>query len=335
MNMIENGIKNRNKSLIIGLAIVLLLLVVNSSYTVFFKAATNIVDDDFVVKINGELVEFNDVYGHPKIIKSTKRTLIPLRYISEKMGYDVTWNEKTKTATIKGGGSTVHMTIGESTAVVNGKRVPIDVDENNKPLNTRAVLLNVKGNRHKRTYVPLRFVSEATNAKVGYKWAKGVHYINITTKKEKPPVEDVSFIEPEIIVTQLTNATHVSNYFTMRLGNRKDYENTGITISTELTNWDDFIHYRLPKTTESGYFVTNDNKYYSNWSHDRISKGLGKFYELGRMSYAKKINSDKKVSLPPEGYILKYKVTVTVQNETKVYDIDVPFHHKKFDLDNY
>ena len=116
----------------------------------------------------------------------------------------------------------------------------------------------------------------------------------------------------------------------MLLMNYEDYKDTGITISTELTNWPDFVEHRLLSPDSPGYFTANMNKYYSNLNYKRISNEMGRFYELSDMTYAKKVNKDEKVSIPKDGYILKYKVTVTVGNETKVYNIDVPFYNKKF-----
>ena len=90
------------------------------------------------------------------------------------------------------------------------------------------------------------------------------------------------------------------------------------------------MEYRRPSVAGPGYFTSNKNKYYSNWDYKQISGNMGRFYELDDKTYAKKVNSDEPVSIPKDGYILKYKVTVTVGKETKVYNIDVPFYNKTF-----
>jgi len=284
---------------------------------------------DLHLTIDGKKVNFTDELGHPMLIKETQRTIVPVRIISENMGYKVGWDQKTKTATISDNKTKIEVKIGENTALVNGKRVHMDKDNDGTIHNTQAMLIPAKGKGNDRTYVPLRFVAEAMGAEVEYKRVNGKNYIEIWTGKVDKP-KDVSFIEPEIEVMQMTDAPHVPNYFTMILMNYEDYKDTGITISTELTNWPDFVEYRFQRPDGPGYFTTNDNKYYSNWNYRNISGEMGRFYNLTDMRYHKKANKDEKVSLPKDGYILKYKVTVTVGNETKVYNIDVPFYNKKF-----
>lgn len=284
---------------------------------------------DLHLTIDGKKVNFTDELGHPMLIKETQRTIVPVRIISENMGYKVGWDQKTKTATISDNKTKIEVKIGENTALVNGKRVHMDKDNDGTIHNTQAMLIPAKGKGNDRTYVPLRFVAEAMGAEVEYKRVNGKNYIEIWTGKVDKP-KDVSFIEPEIKVTQLTNSSYNPNYFSMRLVNYEDYKDTGITISTELTNWPDFVEYRLPSPDSPGYFTANMNKYYSNWNYKRISGEMGRFYQLGNKNYARKVNKDEKPSIPKDGYILKYKVTVTVGNETKVYNIDVPFYNKKF-----
>ena len=288
---------------------------------------------DLHLTIDGKKVNFTDELGHPMLIKETQRTIVPVRIISENMGYKVGWDQKTKTATISDNKTKIEVKIGENTALVNGKRVHMDKDNDGTIHNTQAMLIPAKGKGNDRTYVPLRFVAEAMGAEVEYKRVNGKNYIEIWTGKVEEPKDDVGFIEPEITVTQLTNSKHVSNYFVMTLENDYDYKDTGITISTELTNWPDFVEYREWSVLGPDLRVYDDNKYYSNWDYKQISNNMGRFYELGRKTIAKKVNSDEPVSIPKDGYILKYKVTVTVGKETKVYNIDVPFYNKKFSLD--
>ena len=136
---------------------------------------------DLNLKIDGKSVRFTEEMGYPLLIKNTERTVVPIRIIAENMGYDVDWEQSTKTAFIKGGGVNVSLKIGENTAIVNGKRVPIDVQDG-KPVDTQAMLVPVKGTS--RTYVPLRFIAEATGAEVKYERKNGINYIEILTGKE-------------------------------------------------------------------------------------------------------------------------------------------------------
>lgn len=84
---------------------------------------------------------------------SKGRTLVPLRFIGESLGAQVTWNGKTKQATIKLGGSTLVVTVGSKVAYVDKELTTLDVP---------AVVVGG------RTFVPIRFVSESLGAVVDY-----------------------------------------------------------------------------------------------------------------------------------------------------------------------
>ena len=144
---------------------------------------------DLHLTIDGKKVNFTDELGHPMLIKETQRTIVPVRIISENMGYKVGWDQKTKTATISDNKTKIEVKIGENTALVNGKRVHMDKDNDGTIHNTQAMLIPAKGSS--RTYVPLRFIAEAMGAKVDYKRINGKNYIEIWTGKnvvEEPTV---------------------------------------------------------------------------------------------------------------------------------------------------
>jgi len=87
-------------------------------------------------------------------IDTSKRTQVPIRAISEALGAEVIWHDGNSTVTIAKPGMDVTLTIGQATALVNGRPVVMD---------TSAVI------RSARTFVPLRFVSEAFAAKVTWR----------------------------------------------------------------------------------------------------------------------------------------------------------------------
>jgi len=78
-------------------------------------------------------------------VNQNGNVLVPLRGIFESLGATVKWESSTKTVTATKGGTTVVLTIGSSTAYVNGKPVV---------LNAAAQLINGS------TMVPIRFISE-------------------------------------------------------------------------------------------------------------------------------------------------------------------------------
>ncbi|WP_238473349.1 stalk domain-containing protein [Desulforamulus profundi] len=86
------------------------------------------------------------------------RTLVPMRKIFERLGAEINWDEATKTVTAVKGELKIELTVGKTTAVVNGKNIKLDVP---------AKVING------RTLVPMRFVGEALGAKVNYVTTNG------------------------------------------------------------------------------------------------------------------------------------------------------------------
>jgi hypothetical protein len=73
------------------------------------------------------------------------RTLLPIRALIEALGGSVQWNPSTRTATVLLGSRTVALTIGSTTALVNGSPITLDV---------------APEIRNGRTFLPLRAVAE-------------------------------------------------------------------------------------------------------------------------------------------------------------------------------
>ncbi|WP_141553384.1 copper amine oxidase N-terminal domain-containing protein [Peptoniphilus sp. oral taxon 386] len=114
-----------------------------------------------LVAYNGEMIEFED---QEPVIKND-RTLVPFRALLEKMGAEVKWDAVTKKVTAVKDGKEIILEIGNKTAVVDGKKVEMDVP---------AQILN------DRTMIPLRFVSENLGYKVKFdNSTKGLYLIDI------------------------------------------------------------------------------------------------------------------------------------------------------------
>lgn len=88
----------------------------------------------------------------PPIIRED-RTLLPVRFVTEAFGATVSWDGQTSTATIRTKDVTVEITIGKTTATVNGTEVPLD---------SPAIIVE------SRTYMPVRFIAEALGAIVSW-----------------------------------------------------------------------------------------------------------------------------------------------------------------------
>lgn len=87
------------------------------------------------------------------------RTMLPMRAVFEEYGATLDWNDSSKTATATLGDKVVSVSIGGTTAYVNGTA---------KELDTPAVITN------DRTLVPVRFISEALGFKVEWDGEKRV-----------------------------------------------------------------------------------------------------------------------------------------------------------------
>ncbi|MDI9477104.1 MAG: stalk domain-containing protein [Natronincolaceae bacterium] len=89
----------------------------------------------------------------PYIDIDAGRTLVPVRFISEAMGAEVNWDPKTRQAIITDENKQIVLTIDSRDVLINGEKQTIDC------------AATIHSNR---TYVPLRFVSEALEAQVEY-----------------------------------------------------------------------------------------------------------------------------------------------------------------------
>ncbi|MHA7965783.1 stalk domain-containing protein [Paenibacillus sp. CAU 1782] len=96
------------------------------------------------------------------------RTFLALSTVIEALGADLKWDAKSSTATISTGGRTVSITIGASTIIVDGKKVPLNAEP--------AYLEQFPG--EKKTYVPLAALSEGLGFQVVYRASLKAAFIN-------------------------------------------------------------------------------------------------------------------------------------------------------------
>lgn len=94
-------------------------------------------------------------------------TLVPMRTIFEKLGAHVDWDGATQTVTATRETDTIILTIGDTTAYVNG--VPLTLEVPAKIVN-------------ERTVVPLRFISESLHCKVD--WDGNTRSVFITSPEK-------------------------------------------------------------------------------------------------------------------------------------------------------
>lgn len=112
------------------------------------------------VKVDGEIVKFPD--AKPYI--DNYRTMVPIKFVSKALGYNVLWSANKRQVTIANNDTTVVLKIDSINATVNERSISLDVAP--KILNNR-------------TFVPLRLVSEIFGCIVN--WDESNYTINITT----------------------------------------------------------------------------------------------------------------------------------------------------------
>jgi len=115
------------------------------------------------VMVNNTPVTFDS----PPIIENG-RTLVPMRFIFEALGAEVSWNGETQTAIGVRGDTTVSVPIGETTAYINEEAKMLDVPAK-----------IVEG----RTLVPARFVAESFGCDV--RWQQKTQTVWITDGEKR------------------------------------------------------------------------------------------------------------------------------------------------------
>ncbi|GIO99772.1 hypothetical protein J14TS5_48580 [Paenibacillus lautus] len=120
------------------------------------------------VSVDGREVKFPD--EHPYVDQKTNLTMVPLAFVSDKLGANTKWNGKLKQITILLNRDIIILVIGDNHALVNGKRVDFEGS---------AVLNNG------RTMVPLRFISEALHSIVN--WQPSNNLVSIMTSVARVP----------------------------------------------------------------------------------------------------------------------------------------------------
>lgn len=109
---------------------------------------------DVNIKIHDSFIDFKKYDNTPvePYIKNC-RTLVPIRAVFTELGCDVSWNNKTRTATIINSNNILTIKPKENCAYINGRLINLDVPAEIK---------------NGRIMVPVRFISEAFNNYVFY-----------------------------------------------------------------------------------------------------------------------------------------------------------------------
>lgn len=114
-----------------------------------YKQYHEFLDNKITIMMNGKEVSFDEM---PQIVNG--RTMVPMRGLFEELGATVDYNNETRLITAKKGTKTITLTPGSDKATVNGKEITLDASP----------FITEKG----RTVVPVRFVAESLDVRVGW-----------------------------------------------------------------------------------------------------------------------------------------------------------------------
>ena len=137
--------------------------------------------------------------GQSVLVENINGTvMVPLRLISESLGYNVGWNQKSKTVTIEQQGKIIKLVVNQKAASVDDKTVML----------TTAPIL-----RSNTTLVPIRFISEQFGLTVG--WDNTKKIVNLTTPNGNTGGENGNggsdvVVPPDDVTNNLTMVNGVS-----------------------------------------------------------------------------------------------------------------------------
>ncbi|MCA0754354.1 N-acetylmuramoyl-L-alanine amidase [Paenibacillus sp. N4] len=117
---------------------------------------------------------------NPQIVNNS--TIVPVRTISEGLGYPIEWDNTVKTVTVNNGKDMIKLKLNDSVAFVNGQPVQLDT-----PVSI------VKGT----TLVPLRFIGEHFG--LNFEWKQAEKEVHMFEKETEPEVP----AEPKGVITEV------------------------------------------------------------------------------------------------------------------------------------
>lgn len=168
-------------------------------------------------------------------------TFVPIRFVAEKYGAKVDWDQKTKTAFIKDDKIEMALTIGSDQIYINGQKKVID-----STWIPKLVTFNYGTSKSdSRTMVPLRLISETLGYEVGYNEESKLPFINSKTDEDEDKdrntnrVKDVAVVEGSTNVPKVTiTGTEKIKYSTLSLKNPSrlviDIENAVLDINNNI-----------------------------------------------------------------------------------------------------
>lgn len=246
----------------------------------FSCGAVQAENEKVTVLLDGNEIVFPDAQP---FIDTRDRTLVPIRFVSEELGADVTWDQDTKTATILLGTDviTLPVGIGKYAATLNDTRIVFD---------SYGII------KQDRTLVPLRFISELLGCDVDWNDTSGI--VTITSPG---PVE--KFPEPEITVNY-PESEGDKRLLWITLDNYRDFERDCPNYEFKI----DFISPDEFNTFEQDEGAINGWQMYNRDNFRKLSILSGEITSIIRANYTtRELKETLKLY---EGMEIQFKLTV-------------------------
>jgi hypothetical protein len=180
-------------------------------------------DNTVNVEVDGVKIKFKDA---KPFINKEERTVVPVRFIAEALGAKVDWNGETRTVFIDQDKKHIKLVIGAMEATVDSEIIKFD---------TKAEIY------FNRTFVPLRFVSEALGASVGWNGDSRTVTVDTKSKEQEEQAEVPKNVEEMIaelddeelkeVVKSSPNNFVDSKSVVYSIDGERDLDSIGIIIS--------------------------------------------------------------------------------------------------------
>jgi len=245
------------------------------------------------VVVNGTKINFPDA---EPFIDENSRTQVPIRFVGEALGANVSWDGNTKKVTITLNGKKVVLQIGNKNYEVNGQQ---------KQMDTVALL------KESRTFVPVRFVSEALGATV--KWNANIRTVYIDMNGDvAPSPEPTGGTVKYYDGIAFNDVTDVDQYGGIKVDKLKEF---------------------LLKLADQLRFVKENGKYYIECTYPEIPEGYK--WSLGITIYNKDgtndgyspIGRNPEWLIPAKGSFKKEATVVTDIKNVKLFNIVISLDH--------
>ena len=261
--------------------------------TCLLSLPTSAVELPIRVVVNGTKINFPDA---EPFIDENSRTQVPIRFVGEALGADVSWDGNTKKVTITLNGKKVVLQIGNKNYEVNGQQ---------KQMDTVALL------KESRTFVPVRFVSEALGATV--KWNANIRTVYIDMNGDvAPSPEPTGGTVKYYDGIAFNDVTDVDQYGRIKVDKLKEF---------------------LLKLADQLRFVKENGKYYIECTYPEIPEGYK--WSLGITIYNKDGTNDgyspvgrnPEWLIPAKGSFKKEATVVTDIKNVKLFNIVISLDH--------